>query len=145
MVIAGLWRLEEDGITRPLIEIEVSVAGNNAVNEWFLVDSGADCTVFTSRLLARLALGLDALGVGSQLLGLGGESESVVFEATLQLETIEGGTAAISGKFLAATTPMALDVSILGRDVLANFDVIVSRRRNDVLLLASNHAYAVTG
>jgi hypothetical protein len=32
---------------------------------------------------------------------------------------------------------------ILGRDVLDNFDVILSRRRNEVLLLAPNHHYEV--
>jgi hypothetical protein len=35
-------------------------------------------------------------------------------------------------------------VSILGRDVLDNFDVIVSRRRDEVLLLAPNHRYEVS-
>ena len=35
----------------------------------------------------------------------------------------------------------ATDLSILGRDVLNHFDLILSRRRNEVLLLASNHQY----
>ena len=35
------------------------------------------------------------------------------------------------------------DLSILGRDVLNHFDLILSRRRNEVLLLAPNHHYRV--
>jgi hypothetical protein len=34
-------------------------------------------------------------------------------------------------------------MSILGRDVLDHFDRIVSRRQNEVLLLATNHKYRV--
>jgi hypothetical protein len=34
-------------------------------------------------------------------------------------------------------------MSILGRDVLDHFDLIESRRRNEVLLLAQNHQYRV--
>ena len=37
----------------------------------------------------------------------------------------------------------ATDLSILGRDVLDNFDVLLSRRRGQVLLLAPNHQYQV--
>jgi len=37
------------------------------------------------------------------------------------------------------------DLSILGRDVLNHFDVILSRRNNDLLLLAPNHHYRVEG
>ncbi len=35
----------------------------------------------------------------------------------------------------------AADMSILGRDVLDHFDLLLSRRRNEVLLLATNHRY----
>ncbi len=48
------------------------------------------------------------------------------------------------GDFAAFTDPRATDLSILGRDVLGNFDAILSRRRDEVLLLASNHQYDVS-
>ena len=41
------------------------------------------------------------------------------------------------------TDSTATDRSILGRDVLNHFDVILSRRQNEVLLLAPNHSYRV--
>jgi hypothetical protein len=34
-------------------------------------------------------------------------------------------------------------MSILGRDVLNHFDLILSRRRNEVLLVAPNHQYRI--
>ena len=49
----------------------------------------------------------------------------------------------IRGEFAAFTDPTVTDLSILGRDVLNHFDVILSRRRNEVLLFAPNHQYRV--
>ena len=34
-------------------------------------------------------------------------------------------------------------MSILGREILDHFDVILSRRRNEVLLLTKEHSYRV--
>ena len=47
------------------------------------------------------------------------------------------------GEFAAFTDRSATDLSILGRDVLNHFELILSRRRNEVLLLAPNHHYRV--
>ena len=49
----------------------------------------------------------------------------------------------IHGVYAAFTDPNTTDMSILGRDVLDNFDVIVSKPRNEVLLLSQNHQYRV--
>jgi hypothetical protein len=50
----------------------------------------------------------------------------------------------VRGQFAAFTDPHATDVSILGRDVPGHCDVIISRRRDEVLLLAANHRSEVT-
>ena len=47
------------------------------------------------------------------------------------------------GEFAAFIDSSASNLSILGRDILNIFDVILSRRRSEVLLLASNHQYRV--
>ena len=44
---------------------------------------------------------------------------------------------------MSSPSPGPLDLSVLGRDVLDNFDLIVSRRRDEVLLLAPAHSYRV--
>jgi hypothetical protein len=97
MVIAGEWRLEEDGITRPILEIDVIVTGGTIVHEPFLLDTGADCSVFTARLLTKLALSPAAVADGASLQGLGGESESVVVEASLVFRTIDGRAITVKG------------------------------------------------
>ena len=57
----------------------------------------------------------------------------------VELPRADGDPARVRGKFAAFTDPAATDLSILGRDVLDLFDVIVSRRRNEVLLVTGNH------
>jgi len=49
----------------------------------------------------------------------------------------------VRGKFTAFTDPLTTDLSVMGRDVLNNFDVIVSRPNSEVLLLAPRHGYQV--
>ncbi len=61
----------------------------------------------------------------------------------LELTRDDGSPAHIRGEFAAFIDPNASDLSILGRDVLYHFDVILSRRRNEILLLAPNHQYRV--
>jgi hypothetical protein len=50
----------------------------------------------------------------------------------------------VLGEFAGFTDPSASDQSILGRDVLNNFDVIISKPREEVLLLSPRHRYDVT-
>ena len=145
MVVSGEWKAEEDGISRPMIEVLVSSSKDSSVEQLFLIDTGADCTVLAAALISELPLTPDDRSEAATLHGLGGESASVPLEATLTRTTTEGRDITIRGVFATLVHTSELDVCILGRDVLANFDVIVSRRRNEVLLLAGNHAYAVTG
>ena len=55
----------------------------------------------------------------------------------------DGGAARVHGEFAGFTDPAATDLSVLGRDVLDNFDLIISRRRNEVLLIAPKHRYRI--
>ena len=145
MVVLGEWRVEQDGISRPMVEVSVLIQGCTPLQERFLVDTGADNTIFSATLLESLGLPLENAAVGSVLQGIGGECGSIIVEATLSLFTVEKVELTIRGNFAAVVGQSTLDVSILGRDVLSHFDVIVSRRRNEVLILTGNHAYAVTG
>jgi Aspartyl protease len=145
MVIVGEWSSEEDSVLRPMVEIGVQAGDGPVVLESFLVDTGADCTVFSARLLAKLALPPESLLIGGILQGLGGRSGSVVIAATLVFGTTDGRSGNVAGQYLASPEPTALDLSVLGWDVLASFDVVVSRRRNQVLLLIGKETYAITG
>jgi hypothetical protein len=68
----------------------------------------------------------------------------VVVNAVVEFLHADGGPARVRGAMAAFTNPTATDLSVLGRDVLDHFDVIISRRGNEILLLAGNHHYQVS-
>jgi hypothetical protein len=55
----------------------------------------------------------------------------------------DGGTAVVRGEYAGFTDLAATDLSILGRDVLDLFHLMVSRPTNVILLLAGNHRIRV--
>jgi hypothetical protein len=144
MLIRGEWLVCPDGVTRPAVPIDVPGAGGVLCHRRFLVDSCADHTVFSAALLHDLGLPGGSLPPGLTFQGVGGTSPVVVITTVLEFARADGGTARVRGQFAAFTDPQATDMSILGRDVLDHFGVIISRRRNEVLLLAPNHSYTVT-
>ena len=143
MLIVGKWLVCDDGITRPIVEAKVSVPDGPEHGGRFLVDSAADRTVFTAELLERLGAAGNHAAPGFGLAGIGGRSPFVLVQAVIEMTRDDGGPARFRGEFAAFTDPKATDLSILGRDVLDLLDVILSRRRGEVLLLAPNHRYQV--
>jgi hypothetical protein len=110
----------------------------------FLVDTGADQSAFSAALLQELQIPANSAEPGHIIKGIGGATGFVVVTTVMELTCADGTPARIRGQFSALTDPAATDLSILGRDVLNNFDVITSRRRNEVLLVGGNHQYRVT-
>ncbi len=99
--------------------------------------------MFSARLLRILDFpSYEVLG-GDVLQGIGGVGESVLVKTVVLLSRDDGGEVSMRGEFAAFVEASATDLSILGRDVLNHFDVILSRRHNEVLLLAPNHRYRV--
>jgi hypothetical protein len=143
MQIIGEWFLCDDGMPRPIVRAQVFGTGKIIVNEHFLVDTGADRTVFSAALTGQLQLSVKQSPDELTLVGIGGGSGYVLLSTQLEFTRDDGGPARVQGEFAAFTDPVATDLSILGRDVLNHFDVIVSRRRNAVLLLSPNHQYQV--
>jgi hypothetical protein len=143
MRIVGEWFVCADGVPRPVLKgYVVDVAGTEH-EERLLVDTGADATVLTAGFLQRLGLPSRLPQTGARLAGVGGGQASVLVRTTLTLYADDGSPARIQGEFAAFTDPAAADMSILGRDVLDHFDVIISRRNDAVLLLATNHRYRI--
>jgi hypothetical protein len=143
MQIIGEWFLGDDGVPRPIVRAQVFGIGGTTVSENFLIDSGADRTVFSAALAGQLQLPLKQPPGGMALVGIGGGSGYVLLTTLIEFMRDDGGPARVQGEFAAFTDPLAADLSILGRDILNNFDVIISRPRNEVLLLAPNHRYLV--
>jgi hypothetical protein len=144
MIIAGKWLVAEDGMPRPVVLVTVPGDGGQLYPEHFLIDSGADRTVFSADFATRLGLPLQLPLSGTGLMGVGGLSEYRLVKTSLEFSRDDGGAARVQGEFAAFTDPQATDLSVLGRDVLNNFDFIMSRRRNEVLLLAPNHQYHIS-
>jgi len=122
MRIPGEWRESDDGVARPAVRAHVAGSGAILASEYFLIDTGADRSTFSVALLDSLQLPSSPPPAGLSLVGIGGAGAYV---------------------YAAFTDPDATDMSILGRDVLDHFDVIISRPRNEVLLLSQNHQYRV--
>jgi gag-polyprotein putative aspartyl protease len=143
MRVFGKWLQCDDGETRPVVECLVSAADGRLVGEHFLVDSCADCTVLSADLLTRLKLVGKAPPQDMSLKGISGAGNYVVVNTIVELVRADAGPVRVRGEMAAFTDTTATDLSILGRDVLNQFDVILSRRRDEVVLLAGDHHYQI--
>lgn len=145
----GIWPLKviapSKASTSLLQSIQRRSSGGSPVAADFLIDSGADRTVFSAALLARLRLPAKSTQPGFTLSGIGGTSEFVLVTTVMEFTRDDGGPVRVRGEFAGFTDPIAIDLSILGHDVLNNFDLIISRRRNEILLLAPRHQCRIEG
>lgn len=107
----------------------------------FLLDIGADRTVLTADVLAKL--GLPLLAAEEGLSGLGGSTDSVELETKLLLSRDNGTPVVFNSHWAAVTEPTALDLCILGRDIADMFAVIIDRPQQIVCLLRDRHRYAI--
>jgi hypothetical protein len=139
MRINGEWALFDDGVVRPIIRGEILAYQGAWEPALFLVDTGADRTVFSAAILAKLGLQPRAAqeeGIG----GLGGVAESVLIATQLRFTHETGGKVIFRGHYAAVTELEALDISVLGRDVIGLFAVIVDQPHAVVCLLGQRHA-----
>lgn len=70
-------------------------------------------------------------------------TDSVLVETKLHLQRETGKPVAFSGRFAAVIDPVALDLSILGRDIIDLFAAIIDRPSGAVCLLSQRHHYSV--
>ena len=141
MQINGEWLLFDDGIARPVIRGEV--LGNTGLWESaeFLIDTGADRTVFSAPTLAMLQL--PSIVTQDRIGGLGRTADSVAVETQIRFGHEAGGTVTFRGQYTAVTAEEALDISVLGRDIIGLFAVIVDQPGNVVCLLGQRHRYRI--
>jgi hypothetical protein len=142
MLIRGLWTQCDDGIIRPLIESEVLALDGSWLPLEFLVDVGADRTVLTSVVLA--SLGLPQLPAPNQLGGVGGTASTVAVSTKIRLFLGGGATISFQGTFAGFTQVDALDMCVLGRDIMNQFAVIVDRPGDVVCMIGKGHRYVIT-
>ena len=141
MHISGKWKVCDDGIRRPLIDGEIQAFDGAWRQGEFLVDTGADKTVFNAELLAKL--GFPPRFSEQRLSGVGGVAASMIVETKLALPREDGGNAIFRAQFSAFTELEALDMSVLGRDILGLFALIVDQPGDVVCLLGQQHTYKI--
>jgi predicted aspartyl protease len=141
MRINGEWLLCDDEISRPVLWAAVQAADGSWVRIRLLVDTGADCTVFSADVLN--ALNLPLFEGQAQLGGIGGVADSVVVQTRIQLSCDDGRAAIFRGDFAAFTAMESADLSVLGRDILASLAVIVDQPGDVVCLIGQHHRYVI--
>jgi len=141
MRINGERLLCDDGIARPVIRGEILAGDGTWQRAEFLVDTGADRTVFSAAIMA--ALRLQPVTTQARLGGVGGPVNSVVVETQVRLTREEAGKIVLRGRYAAVTEVEALDMSVLGRDIAGLFAVIVDQPGNVVCLIRQPHRYTI--
>jgi hypothetical protein len=126
-----------------MLRIAVRGADGQFYSDDFLIDTGADRTVFSASFQQQ-RLRLPVVGSPlTTLAGIGGIGSFVVVNTELRLTTVDAQSLPVSGQYAVFTQPRATDHSILGRDFLDQIDLIVSRPRNEIRLLYGTHYYQV--
>jgi hypothetical protein len=80
---------------------------------------------------------------GSFVQGVGGSSNTVQVTTSLRLKRDDGIKLPIHGSYYGFTDPIALELSVLGRDVLGHFALIVDRPGRVVALVTGQHSYRI--
>src|SRR5262245_9711381 len=143
MEFVGEWHRFADGKVRPVLDVSARGADGVLRADRFLLDTGADRTIFSAFFLRTLGLPTTPPPAGHNLEGVGGPSTFALVRAEVAFWSASGHSTLTRGEFAAFLDPAASDHSILGRDLLQVFDVIVSRRRSEVRLLAGVHTYQI--
>jgi hypothetical protein len=141
MRIDGQWLVGDDGVVRPVISGDIRTADGSWEQCEFLVDTSADRTVFNAATLVKL--GLQPLAMSEGLSGVGGMAASVIVETEIHLLREDGGNVVFRGQYAAVTELEALDISVLGRDIIGLFAVIVDWPHDVVCLVGQRHRYTI--
>ena len=144
MEMCGEWRLFDDGAARPVMWARIERPAQDAIEVPLVVDTGADSTVFSAHVLPFLADLSMPPSESLRIMGIGGGVEYRLLRTPLLFMGDTGQSVTVNGEFAIVTDLGASDLSVLGRDVLDNFAVIVDRPGNRVLLLSGRHRYTVS-
>jgi aspartyl protease len=141
MRINGKWLLCDDGVVRPMVRGEVLAGDGSWERVEFLVDTGADRTVFSAATLAKLSLQTATAHEGISVLG--GAADSVVVETQIRLIRENSGKVVFRGHYAAVTELDSLDIDVLDRDITGFFTVIVDQPGDIICLLGQRHRYTI--
>lgn len=130
---------DEDSFSRPYVDLNLRfpVANNQLLRISFLVDTGADRTLLSpfvgARLRERFGVDLLDLPFGSPIGGIGGQLETRMIDATLDI-----GEQPISTTLSLVEPPpgqFPTMPSLLGRDIIYQLALFMEYRTDSLLLL----------
>jgi hypothetical protein len=75
--------------------------------------------------------------------GIGGLAESVTIAAESRLLRDDGKWVTFKGEYAACLNYETLDMSVLGRDILNLFALVVDRAANVVTMIGQAHSYTI--
>ncbi len=143
MLVNGDWLMCDDGLIRPSVLGLVRTGDGQMLEVPFLLDAGADRTVFSAYFL-DLLLPLHKSSIEQiRLTGVGGRVDSITVETVIGLIRDDGDMATVRGPFAVFTEGESAELSVLGRDVTNNFSVIYDYPNRTVALLARPHYYEI--
>jgi hypothetical protein len=129
-------------VCRPIVGAEVLAADGSWVFVRFLLDSGADDAVFSSDVTDVLQL-LSA-NLPFHISRVGGRAGTTFVETEIRLTQDQGIKPVFRGQFATVADPDALHMSVLGRDILNLFSVVIIDRPGDrICLLRERHRYTI--
>ncbi len=137
----GEWLECDDGIVRPVIRAEILAGDGTWRSVELLVDTGADRTVISANVLESLDLA--ATEPRDRIGGVGGLVDSVNVRTQIRLTREDGQKVIFRSDYAACTDHEALDMTVLGRDLLEMFAVIVDRRADVVAIIGGQHRYTI--
>ena len=143
MRVNGKWLLCDDGVIRPVLLGFVRAATGQLVEVTFLLDAGADRTVFSADFYDLLR-SLKTRGPAQVLLsGVGGQARSILVETVIGFRKDDQRVVTVRGSFGVFLEGESADLSVLGRDVTNNFSVIYDYPNQIIALLAPPHSYQI--
>lgn len=142
MRVNGAWLPGDDGVVRPIVPGLLRLPDGQWLEVSFLLDAGADRTVFSADFFSLL----EPLETASQrvlLSGVGGTANSITIETAIAFARDNGQLITVRGSFGVFTEDESAELSVLGRDVTNNFSVIYDYPTQIIALLAPPHAYEI--
>ena len=143
MQVNGEWLLCDDGVIRPVVQGFVRLANGQWYEVPFLLDAGADRTVFSDDFLALLGPLAVSQAEPMKLTGIGGAADSITIETSLGFTRDDGKLITVRGMYGVFAENSGTDLAVLGRDVTNNFGVIYDYPNWTIALLAPPHYYQI--
>ena len=136
MIFKGRYsQTDWDNLLAPFVEASIRTPDNKWIDVFFLIDLGADGTYLPSEYVMKLGLQLDEARTEDNVTGVGGQKVEYI-PYTTQLRFKRGDDRRTFDLEIGVfTKEEALDLPILGRDVMNFFTLLCDVRANLVWLM----------